>query len=226
MSTQTQIPFIRNKFYLVGLAGPSGSGKNTIAQEIRYQRLLQVADFKFPAENALPQIIEFAFATPLKELCAQLFGWSGKDFSVPERKSDPHPYWGITPRQAAQFIGTEVGRELITKQLLKSDRSIWISHLENEINQRVLRAVSPRLVLITDVRFEDEVHWIQSHGGMVIYLSRTNRALSPEGGIENHASENFEPIMDHVNKFVENNGTPAECATVCMDIIRTHFNLN
>ena len=94
----------------------------------------------------------------------------------------------------AQLVGTEMGRGCY-------NQSIWLMRMELTIQAR-----QPNYVLITDVRFDNEVRWILENKGHVIWLDR--KEATGKVGIANHASEagvRFE-LLEKMHR-VENNGS-------------------
>ncbi len=110
----------------------------------------------------------------------------------------------VSPRIALQLLGTEYGRHF------KED--IWVSFLltqmkpEIENGSHYLPAVGlidlmdggnkvppPKGLVITDCRFENEIHGIQWHGGYVVKVVRKSlkgkENEAEAAGIRNHASE-------------------------------------
>jgi hypothetical protein len=69
----------------------------------------------------------------------------------------------ITPRNMLQMMGTEVGRDML-------DPKIWIYSLERKME------MYPNVV-IADVRFRNEIKFIQDKGGFVV---RVKRGADPE----------------------------------------------
>ena len=83
---------------LIGIHGHAGVGKDTVADYLgRYQN-----------------VYKEAFADPLKRACAAAFGVPLEWFYDRELK-EQKLFWGVTPRQTAQFVGTEMFRETIHK---------------------------------------------------------------------------------------------------------------
>jgi aromatic ring-cleaving dioxygenase len=76
----------------------------------------------------------------------------------------------------AQTLGTEWGRELVHPQL-------WVMMAQRRWD--AARAAGIDLV-ITDVRFENEVEWLRGAGGRLIYLARPD--AEP---VSAHASEQY-----------------------------------
>lgn len=136
---------------LIGVVGFIGSGKGTVGN------LLE--------ENGF---IKDSFAKPLKDACAVIFGWprellEGDTKESREWRELPDTYWtekfGYTfsPRLALQLMGTEAGREVF-------NQDIWIISLLNR--------VKGKNVVVTDVRFKNEIKYIQSNGGKIIRVKR------------------------------------------------------
>ena len=171
---------------IIGLTGPAGCGKSTVAD------ILTMDDgFGF---------IEESFARPLREFVASVCCWPFAD--VERTKEEPTPRMcGRSPREVMQLMGTEFGRNMIGPD-------IWIRALESRI-QRIRNFVDtydPRVVpvaewwsgklasghlqlVISDVRFANEAAWIREHGELW-HLSR------PGKGLTGHASESGVTITD------------------------------
>jgi len=127
----------------------------------------------------------------------------------------PHP---ISPRVVLQSLGTEWGRTI------KED--LWLSHALDVASMlmrggytysRTTGAVqapgAPALnVVMSDVRFENELDALKSHGGFLIRVRRTEalRGICP--GIQDHASETAqEEFSDEKFDFlIQNNKTLEE----------------
>lgn len=166
---------------IIALCGKSGSGKSTAASFI-------TSNYK--------NCYETAFASKLKEIAAVAFEVPESHFYDAELKEQIIPDWGITPRQAAQFLGTELFRNHIHKDF-------WLAHVTNELNR-----IDPETgefvytpedtVIISDLRFQNEYDWVMANGGIVIYIKRpVSDASSPVSGIPNHASEDISSINLH-----------------------------
>ena len=90
---------------LIGITGFIGSGKDTVAGMLVEQGCVQDS-----------------FASPLKDLCASIFGWDrdllvGDTVDSRDFRETPDLYWtrklnidNFTPRLALQLIGTEIMR--------------------------------------------------------------------------------------------------------------------
>lgn len=145
---------------LIGIAGHAGAGKDTAAY---YLHATQGAIVKH-------------FATPLKAACAHMFGIPLNDFSDPARKNLVDPYWNMSPRMIAQYVGTELCRE-------KLGSDFWIKRLCRDL----MKLHEHDIVVIADVRFQNEVDFIFNSGGHLIHIHRPG--CDGKVGIANHASE-------------------------------------
>lgn len=147
---------------LIGVCGPAGSGKGSVADA-----LVRRHGFS-----------EIAFAGPLYEAVSAMFGVPVcllKDRRHKEAKID---WLGKSPRELLQMLGTEFGRKMIGE-------SVWV-----EVGMR--RADTLRRyggsVVIADVRFDNEAIAIRSAGGAIWRVDREeNSCLS--GASATHESE-------------------------------------
>lgn len=140
---------------IIGITGSAGSGKDTIGDIL---------------VRNLPNWEKVSFAGHLKDVTALLFGFDRKMLAgeTPEDREireQPDPYWSekmgkdFTPRFALQFFGTN----LLRNQL---HQNIWVDCLEKKILK------SDKNIVITDVRFSNEIDMIKSIGGEVWRVER------------------------------------------------------
>ena len=136
---------------IIGLVGFIGSGKGTVGD------ILEQKGF-----------IKDSFAKPLKDACSVMFGWPREllegDTEVSRKwREEPDIYWSekfgrkFTPREALQLMGTEAGRDVFHKD-------VWVISLLNRARGKD--------VVVTDVRFKNEIQYIQDNGGIVIRVKR------------------------------------------------------
>ncbi len=165
---------------IIGFSGKKHSGKDTCAKVI--------ADEVFEMTSGLLDTRTYAYAGPMKRLCMQFFGLTHeqcygtderknsltalwwKDFPVPSCITEENKHRQMTAREVLQFFGTEIIRKL--------DTNAHVNALMWDIEHQ-----NPRIGLIVDVRFPNEVSAIQKRGGKVIRLTR---CLYPN---DKHASE-------------------------------------
>ncbi len=144
---------------IIGFVGFIGSGKDTAADY-----LVNFHGFR-----------RDSFANTLKDAVASVFGWDrvlleGRTKEAREWREQRDEWWSqrlgrdITPRWILQYWGTEVCR-----QGFHDD--IWIASLENK-----MRKTTDNIV-ISDVRFPNEIKAIHNAGGKVI---RVKRGEEPE----------------------------------------------
>jgi hypothetical protein len=117
-----------------------------------------------------------SFANTLKDAVANVFGWDrvlleGRTTQAREWREQIDPWWAerlnmpdLTPRLMLQLWGTEVCRNGFHDD-------IWIASLENK-----MRKTSDNIV-ISDVRFPNEILAIKNAGGQVV---RVVRGADPE----------------------------------------------
>ena len=138
---------------LIGLVGFIGSGKGTIADILTKKH----------------NFTKLSFADTLKDATAAIFGWQrhlleGDTDESRSWRETPDEWWSarfgyeLTPRLALQMMGTEAGRDVF-----HSD--IWLCSLERRME------LYPNVV-IADVRFPNEIDFIQSKGGFIVRISR------------------------------------------------------
>lgn len=146
----------QNKRIIIGISGKKGSGKDTVAKLIN-----DYVSHKYNFHIA-------AYADNLKEICSIIIAEPLAVFYDEYKKENhliPKQFWingePTTPRQFLQHIGTELFRD-------KSGiANIWINSL--------FATYKGGNLIITDVRFSNEVKAIKERGGIVI---RVNRNLS------------------------------------------------
>jgi hypothetical protein len=140
---------------IIGFVGLIGAGKDTAADY-----LVNYHGFR-----------RDSFASTLKDAVAAVFGWDrilleGRTKEAREWRERVDPWWAdrlnmpnLTPRLMLQLWGTEVCR-----QGFHDD--IWIASLENK-----MRKTTDNIV-ISDVRFPNEILAIKNAGGLVIRVKR------------------------------------------------------
>ena len=143
------------KGLIIGFCGFIGSGKDTAADY-----LINYHGFR-----------RDSFANALKDAVSQVFGWDrvlleGRTKEGREWREQVDTWWAerlnmpqLTPRWVLQYWGTEVCRAGFHDD-------IWIASLEN----RLLKSKDD--IVISDVRFPNEIQAIKRAGGKVIRVVR------------------------------------------------------
>jgi len=140
---------------IIGFVGLIGSGKDTAADFL-------VNSHGFRRDS---------FANTLKDAVAAVFGWDrvlleGRTKEAREWREQVDPWWAkrldmpeLTPRWVLQYWGTEVCRHGFHDD-------IWIASVENK-----MRKTTDNIV-ISDVRFPNEIKAIHDAGGIVVRIKR------------------------------------------------------
>jgi len=148
---------------IIGLVGFIGSGKNSVAD-------ILIRNHSFEKES---------FAAPLKDACSVIFKWDRTLLEGDTEESrlfreTPDAFWSekmgknFTPRLAMQLMGTQVGRNIFYEDL-------WVDALIKRINFKsttnsILRQETN--IVISDVRFPNEIDKIREIGGRVYRVIR------------------------------------------------------
>lgn len=103
-----------------------------------------------------------------------MFGFSHNQVYDSELKETVDETWGITPRSALQFIGTDLVRNHIYKLLPDIGDNFWVKCIEYKINNLIKQNKCLKIV-IPDVRFENEMFLIKNiYKGMILNVVRNN----------------------------------------------------
>ena len=126
---------------IIAICGAKRSGKDVLAdylvKKYNYERL--------------------AFADPLKLTVKNLFNFDDDQLGIGEDKGTDKKdiideRWGITPRAALQFFGTEIMQEKIQELLPNIKRNFFANTLKNHIEN----AEEGKKFVISDLRFIHE----------------------------------------------------------------------
>lgn len=171
---------------LIGVTGKAGSGKTTIANYIR--------------DNYL--YAQLNFADPIKQGLASMLGLTLEDLDKLKITNEPiNDYLDINVRRLLQTLGTEWGRNTI-------DKDFWCYLMEEKIDNLIWKLIPTTNFVIGDVRFVNEVNWINNKGGTTILVKRDNKIT--EKTTRNHQSEvEIESLRDIVTYSVNNSGSHA-----------------
>ena len=170
---------------ILAFSGRKQSGKSTGSE---YMQALML-------ENNLSSKI-YSFADPLKkDICMNILGLTyeqcyGEDI---DKNTVTEVQWEgnkLTAREVMQFVGTDLFRKM------KND--VWASATISKI-----KSEQPRLAIIADCRFPNEVDAIKNAGGLIIKLTRnpfssthsSETALDPD----NYSPNNFDLIVDNTS---------------------------
>jgi hypothetical protein len=193
---------------LVGLTGEARAGKDTVGQMIRVWGDRQ--GFSVERES---------FARKLKVSAMRALGFIGSDaallglcerlkhdasinveFAPSAGGTVPPGEHRISGRQFLQLYGTEAHREVFGKDF-------WVRALLDDFLPH--GPDDPRwsnVLVITDVRFENEADAIRAYGGEVWEVVRDHNPDRLDGALQTHASESGLPseLVDHI---IDNSGS-------------------
>lgn len=186
---------------IIGFTGNKGAGKDTAGQF-----LVDTCGFT-----------RIAFADPLKEAVANLFGvtipevdlWKSGEVTVELTRRDKAPQVEflskmkiLTWREFLQRFGTEMGRNTFWQDF-------WVELWEDRVD--VLgKDVS---IVATDVRFENEAYAVHKLGGIVVEITR------PECEPDGHASEALLP-RHTLDAQITNSGTLEDLQVDVFDLYK------
>lgn len=203
---------LTKKITLIGISGKAGSGKDTVAQYLHHHY-----------KNVYIEHL----ADPLKACASAAFGIPEEHFYQRDIKEINNPYWEVSPRAIAQFIGTEMFRDTMTKLIGEEGKYFWVKRLAGKLNGELIldgegEYEDGDVVVIPDVRFQTEADWIQSQGGVILNLIRQD--VSQAVGISNHSSEaGFELIGRYGN--IVNNTTFGDLYNSVDNLLTLVFNI-
>lgn len=187
---------------LLGITGPVGCGKDTLADYLVKQH----------------GFVRYGFADSIKGLLNKCFGWTNEQWNDRKWKESaqllsrdtvdefvskygrtppqrPREAW--SPRQLAQWLGTEAGRMTHGEDCWVNVFERWYRAVANMRIQdqcaaaqkteaaRGIKMPPDFKVVIPDVRFENEAARIRQLGGIILHLTRPGH-----GKINDHVSEN------------------------------------
>jgi hypothetical protein len=140
---------------IIGFVGFIGSGKDTAADY-----LVNFHEFR-----------RDSFANTLKDAVSAVFGWDrtlveGRTKEAREWREQVDEWWAerlgmphLTPRWVLQYWGTDLCRK-------NFNDDIWIASLENKMRK------TKDNIVISDVRFPNEIKAIHNAGGIVVRVRR------------------------------------------------------
>lgn len=139
-------------------------------------------------------------ADKLKRVCQILFGFTQEEVEV--TKDEVSIKWGISPRAAMQFLGTEVMQFDIQKLLPGVKREFWVQSMIGDHLDKHAR------IVISDLRFLHEIDCLKRSRDESTRLTilRINRQLCRDSGVDAHVSE-CEVDTLPVDFEIENTGT-------------------
>lgn len=178
----------------------AGVGKNTACE------ILQKWYEANPEILTLPW--QFGFADPLKAACRELFDLTPAQLHNQESKEAKVDYWGLSPRQMFQKVGTGLRAAL--------GNDIFVRHMAKRIDELAQAAYDP-IVLIYDVRDPREARMIKDKGGRVFRIDRRDAIVTTA-----HETENAMNDFNEWSGVIENNGSVEDFRKAVIKIVTGH----
>lgn len=178
-------------FFIIGLTGYAGTGKDTVRQILTRKH----------------EFHGLAFADPIRSMIEQLLldaGLGVEYLHNRQLKEQPIPALGVSYRHMAQTLGTEWGRALRPDFWLRLATETLHAHAERGRSHFV----------ISDVRFQNEVDWVRAHGGV---LWRIDRAWAAP--VRFHESERDIELFE-ADAVIANHGSPADLDAAVSQALR------
>lgn len=156
---------------IIGICGKKSHGKDTTAKILQHM---------------FPGAVKYAFADPLKKGIQAWFDFSDEQIYGTEKETIDDRY-GVSARSVLQLIGTDWVRNRLHSDLgIILPHSLWIERFH-----QFMMANKQGVVIISDVRFPDEVEALAKYkGAIILSVDRSQHIES----IDNHASENTELV--------------------------------
>ena len=198
------------KCKLIGICGHSGAGKDIAGEYLHKTR-----------DNTY----KLAFADPLKAAASEMFGIPILEFYDPDYKEVPNEFWGVSPRKIAQFFGTEMVRDTLHKLIPEVADNFWVTRMAHKLTGQgeQVEYDEDDVVIITDVRFQNEYDWIIAQGGIIIHLTRPG--ADGTVGIPGHASEAGISFTEPDRTYTFDNNSTQEFLHAELDIIIKQANI-
>lgn len=171
---------------LIGLLGKARSGKDTSADYL-------IKHHKYTKTS---------FANPLKNACTAVFGFTDEQL-YGDLKETVDKRWGISPRQAMQFVGTDLFRKQFGQIAPHIGEDVWIRSFM--INYNNNNNIHNNNTIIADVRFQNEIDAVKELGGIVIKITRDDAEKMTKHG--DHESEFNQDSLTGYDLEIKNNGT-------------------
>lgn len=164
---------------LIGLIGSKGAGKDETAKYLKEA-------YKFE---------QYAFATPLKNICRELFNLSDDQLHG-HLKETIDERWNTSPRIMFQKIGTEIFRRHLKNEIpeLACD-NIWIKKFELWFEEQINYNC-----VVSDARFNDEISSIKERKGIIILIKRD--ITETDSHVSEQIHKKFKPDF-----IINNNGS-------------------
>lgn len=193
---------------LICLIGAKRSGKDTVANFLSY-----LYNFK-----------HIKISNKLKQITQILFGFTPDQLET-DKKEEIDNRWGISPRRALQFLGTEVFQYKINELLPSINRNFWVNDLFQ--NSDINSDINSNLLVVSDMRFIHEFeYFVSKFGREKIIIVKIIRPSNNLGENDTHISEH-EYLNIPCDEVILNDKSVNELySDIVQLVIRNNFNFN
>ena len=168
----------------LAFAGQARSGKDSMAMCVNEQ---------------VPNVQRMAFADSVKDSVTHLFGISREDIEYWKPQDGCPPGCSTPMRQILQFIGDGA------RQHVRDN--VWVNKIDAMITEQPISTS----IVITDVRYENELQMLRSHGFTVVLVGRQSTFLTTIV----HSSETY--FHDLTQWTLRNTTAPVVNMSDCCD---------
>ncbi len=172
---------------LIGLTGPAGSGKDTVAHMLRESRNFH----------------QIAMADPIRLGICTMFNIPMECLTEPDQKNRTMEALGNkTPLETIQTLG-EAGRANIHPDIWIKTAQRKIDYIQQSI---AIKALPDSGIVIIDIWKPNEAKWLRDQGGTIWHIRRPNNPFESE---TTHPREM--PIIQHAGEpYIINDGGIAQ----------------
>ena len=149
-----------------------------------------------------------AFADSLKAAIKNIFSFTEAQLNGEEKEHVDY-FWSITPREVLQLFGTQLARNGYRDD-------IWIKSLERKVIKLREQYTNCNIV-ITDVRFKNEIDYIKNLGGYTVRIDRN----IPGESLSTHPSEIELDSYNQWDFVINNNGSLSDLYAQIDSIMNT-----
>lgn len=185
---------------IIGLTGKAGAGKNFVGELIQAQ---------YGYGHNGYSVTLAAFANPLKDTVAAMFGIDRKLMDTAEGKASKTWYaragfptdCNFSVRQLLQLIGTDLVRDCW-------DEDFWLRRAERD-----MKSSGADIYVFTDVRFSNEAEMIKFHHGQIWEVtgrqtdgvpahSSEQQTIQPDAVIYNRPGTDAEQLVGEIKRLM------------------------
>jgi len=162
---------------IIAICGLMRSGKDTIADYISKR-------------NGYTKV---HIADTLKKTMHVMFGFTHEQLEG-NNKDIIDPNWGISPRSAMQFFGTEIMQYKIQELLPDIGRTFWIASLVSSLKKNPENSY-----IISDLRFIHEYNYLKENYKSVYIIKVTNPNTKTSYYHSHNSEQEFKRIPEDIH---------------------------